>query len=87
MKPQPDFTWDELRRLREAHRQARLFRNAEGFTFEEYARQFGISIRQAHREIAALIEEGKVRFAGLRTVGFDSRGRPNRTRKVFQIVR
>ncbi len=63
MKPQPDFTWDDIDALRD---EARLTAVPPPGTFNEigYAKRYGFSRCKAHYELDRLVLRGKVERVG-----------------------
>lgn len=87
-KPAADWSWDELKAIREQHlsRDNTNLPEGVGFTFLEYAARFGLKYEQAKREVNSLRKAGCVVAIGYRPEARDG-GRGGRSVRVFQMVK
>lgn len=58
MKPEPNFTWEEMDKVREKY--VRPLKPDGAFTVQEYAERYKLAKTTARRELAKLLSEGVV---------------------------
>lgn len=88
-KPVADWSWDELKAVREQHlsRDNTNLPEGVGFTFMEYAIQFGLKYEQAKKEVAMLRKAGCIVAIGYRPEARNDGRGGGRSVRVFQMVK